>query len=180
MELRDRLAASIQDQQAQVIVGDAIERRYLTHDLVRFLINAAIQRAVDDGATAPQNLDFLMYGYYGEQEQSCEETDGGATSAQVIRLDDEQLKLKRQVALSYRDPGLAAEREDLLARNGLEWFAIETLQPADKAGRRAEQDTTVPFYEIHGKQLAAQGIYPDAIEYERDVVPIRRALESRG
>lgn len=171
VSLAQQWARLLVDHRIDTIVGDACERRYLAHDFMRVILDAAVAMAERDLGQTIRSLAFPMYGYYGEREPKV-------PAAQTITLvmDDAALEQKRLAAASCRQEGLHSEMVELLKSRGLEFFREETLVAAHWSVDAAARETLAPEYEEHGRRLAAEGVYASALTETEHVLPIRKAL----
>lgn len=169
------LAALIVEQRITLVVGDAAEGFNPGHDVCRFLVDAAVALAAQQGQSA-LNLEFVL-------DAAPEAlSPGGPDGARCVRLDDAALDRKLAAARGYVE--LRDEVESALARYGREAFRHEWLRPPTTAQVVASCDAEPPFYERHGRARVAQGIYAEPLTWRDHVRPtyasLRRLAEARS
>ena len=181
-----RLSDALIAIEPEYVVGDAGEGFNPVHDICRAMIDAAVARARRSG-TAIGNYEFRLFSSHDESSP--------AGQAGVIRreLDEEQLMRKLAVARSY--PELAAEVGAAFSGSSKEILhqfpdlseivdasiekmserslGTECLTPVE---RTLYEGSSPPFYELYGQRLVAEGVYEEAIEYQKHILPIERAL----
>jgi hypothetical protein len=176
-ELCDTLVAH----EATCVVGDSIEGYNPSHDVCRLTINAAVRmanRARGDGGSggdAPiANYDFVLVGAPDEVSR----TRCGCGDVVRVSLDDDALARKLESASRY--PELAGEVAAAIERFGTAPFRREFLRPVDLDDRFGWPAEEVPFYERHGEQRVAEGVYDRVLRFREHVVPIADALWSHS
>ena len=166
--LADELAELLVAREADCVVGDAIEGYNPTHDLCRLILNAAVRMAGRGREALISNHDYLLVGAPGQ----C--PDHLRASAWILELDEAVLARKLEAARSY--PELASEVDAALARFGPDPFRIECLRPADAMERYGWDPEEVPFFERHGEDRVAAGVYRDVIRFREHLLPAADAL----
>jgi len=160
------LATGLQQNEIQIVVADAEEGFNPSHDLCRYMTNAAVLLAERETGRKIANFDFVL-----EAPPDFVPPESGHPCVR-IQLDGAALARKRLAAENY--PELKAEVEAAIARFGLEIFATELLRavvaecPADFEGQT--------FYETHGADRVNQGLYEKVIRRRQHVLPLIQAL----
>ncbi len=151
------------------VVADAIEGFNPSHDLCRFLVNAAVSLVAKESGRTIGNYDFLLDGH----PQST--LDSPRPGIVVLRLDDADLARKVDAAMGY--PELRLETEQALQRFGVEAFRDEVLRPVvDRREGLDLLDVEPPFYERYGRGQVAGGHYRDVVGYRTHVRPLVHAI----
>ncbi len=158
------LATAFEEHEIVAVVGDAMEGINPTHDLCRYLTNAAVLLVSRRTQRDLANYDFVVGG-----PPPSPRAHNGCIS---IDLDAEALDRKWRAAANYP----ALRTEVLLAKMlyGRQRFATEILRPVPPdfspgfSGR--------PHYEIHGEKRVKEGHYTEAISYRQHVLPLIEAL----
>lgn len=163
-ELRDTIVA----EGATCVVGDAAEGYNPSHDVCRLVINAAVRMASRARGTAIENLDFVLLG--APDESPAAAGDGSVR----LSLSEDALARKLESANGY--PEMAREVESALARFGVAPFRHELLRAVDVDDRFAWTPDGKPFYEHHGEQRVAEGVYDRVLRFREHVVPVADAL----
>ncbi|QDU86990.1 hypothetical protein Pla175_03440 [Pirellulimonas nuda] len=165
----DRLADGFVDARIDVVVVDAHEDAFLTHDVLNALARAAALAAGERlGRPLP------LYDYPLENDPSycpADRRDGTV----LMRLDAEQLKWKLDVARGYRE--VANEVQEALHLFGQGSFAVECLRPIRDAAA-VYRPTEKPEYELHGEQGVADGVYTRVVRYRQHVAPFLQRAAS--
>jgi hypothetical protein len=183
--LAGRLGDMLSRRKPPYVAGDAREGFNPTHDICGMIIAAAVARAQRNGV-AINNLKFFLFESH-DRHAAAARRDG------ICHVLSEE-QVRRKIAAAHAYPELADEVEWVFsgrtpkvlesypqlasifdaATEGLNerGFATECLLPAGTMS----PDGGRPFYEIYAEQLAADGVYDEAISYRRHVQPIERAL----
>ena len=169
--LANELAATLVDGQADLVAGDAIEGFNPSHDVCRYVINAAVRLA---SAASGRSI-----GCYGFPLDGPPEACGGASGDGVlhVRLDDPLLERKLQVARAYAE--LKPEVERALERYGTEPFRSEYLCPVDLTSPYGWDPDRVPAYETFGADRVRAGTYDRVVTFREHVRPLADALWCR-
>ncbi|HYB98959.1 MAG TPA: hypothetical protein VEC57_07445 [Candidatus Limnocylindrales bacterium] len=170
LEWCDDLTSEIIAARPEVLVGDACERQYLTHDICRLLIDAAVERAANALDSPIACYSFPMYGYCGDASALRPRREI------TIELDEATLTAKQRAAVSYTDTGLRTETDWFLEARGRDWFGLERLMESAAWNRAAAGETGPPAYEELGRRLVEQGVYERAVTFRGHVVPFAEAL----
>ena len=167
LALAEELASHLQHSAIDYVMSDAAEGFNPTHDLCRYVSDAAIARAARQAGRAIATFEFTL--------DAAPDAQDGAAGAPPIRLelDDEALARKTAAALGYVE--MRSEVEAMLARFGRRAFAVETFRPA-QSGAALWEGEAAPAYERHGRSRIADGFYRTLITYEAHLRPVQTAL----
>ena len=166
--LAEELAAALMRANAPLVAGDAVEGFNPSHDVCRYLINAAVRIAAAAGRTIP-TFGFALDGAPDACPGMIRNRD-----AVRVRLDDEMLDRKLRAAHDY--PELRSEVERALARFGEEPFRSECLWPIDDSDAYGWDPARTPFYESYGAERVATGAYAQVVTFRAHVQPLADAL----
>jgi len=160
--LADEIAGTLVRTGATLVVGDALEGYNPSHDVCRMLLDTAISLAEARTGQAIANNAILLAGA-PDPESAC---------SVILVLDDAALERKRAAARDYGE--MRSEVELALTRHGLEAYRREVLVPIRPFDwTPAEQP---PFYERHGEDRVAAGVYRRVIRYREHLAPLGDAL----
>jgi hypothetical protein len=164
--LADEIADVLVRDRIECVVGDRAEGYNPTHDMCRFLINAAVTIARQRCRTDIANFAFPLVarpddGSLHARRTACIELDAGA------------LQRKLQAAHAYAE--LADEVAEALKVYGADAFRKEWLLVVE-ARDTSEPAEVQPFYEQHGERRVAAGVYQNVIRYHTHVRPLANAL----
>lgn len=151
-DLMDRLAERFVTTGVRCVVADAAEGFNPTHDLCRYVVDAAVTRATLLGADI-RALEFDL-------DASPENAEGGPG----VRLDLTPDALARKMAAARSYVELEDEVDAALDRYGEAAFAAETLRDAH-SGRRQWSALSPPYYECVGRQRVSRGTYATVITH---------------
>jgi hypothetical protein len=157
------LESLLVEAQVEQVVGDAAERAIMAHDVWRAVVDAAVARAARRLGRPIQNFEFPIERNPAQASHSLDDHDVR------LRLDDDALARKLAAARSYLP--LRADIDALCDERRESAFRLEVLRPARAAWDEFERDE-LPAFEAHGRRLAAAGVYPEAIEFQRHVRPL--------
>ena len=169
IDLVDKLAAAILEEQVDCIAGDAEEGYNPGHDTCRLIINAAVKLVKRKSSQPISNYDFTLVGPPDQCPEDLRER------SLWLKLDDEAFARKLSAARNY--PELQAEVETAL--NGSNRFRVECLRPVNShslAIRSSEDDP--PYYEQYGEKQVKSGYYKHVLRYSEHMLPLARALDS--
>jgi hypothetical protein len=164
--LAAELAAAFVRHRIEYVAGDALEGYNPTHDVCRFLINAAVRMAGEQGQRVDNYEVPLAYRPHPDAGQT---TEGAIT----IVADEEMQSRKLSAAREYSE--LAGDVNGILEQEGADSLRTECLrrvletEPENLFKER-------PFYEIHGAKQVAAGRYRQLIRYRDHVLPIAAGL----
>jgi AcrR family transcriptional regulator len=151
------------------VVADAMEGFNPSHDLCRFLVNAAVALAERELRRPLRNFEFLLEG----SPAACPER--LRAEAMTLELSDEDLARKLAAARGY--PELREETEWALARFGAPAFRTECLRPVVDIRQGLDgMEQEPPYYERYGEQQVAAGHYDRVIRYRTHIQPLVRGL----
>jgi hypothetical protein len=165
--LAEQLGAALVRDDVTVIAGDAVEGFNPSHDVCRYIINAAVRIA---GAAGRQ---IACYAF------PLDGPPGGTPPARHgrairVELDDRTLDGKLEAAHNYAE--LRSEVDSALVRFGREPFRLECLSPVDLDDPYGWNGDHVPYYETYGAQRVATGTYERVVTFREHVKPLADAL----
>lgn len=170
--LVEELAAALVRDNVELVAGDAVEGFNPSHDVCRYIINAAVRLA-----SATTGRVIASYAFPLESApDSC--PDALRSRALRVQLDDGMLGRKLEAAHAYAE--LRSEVENAFQRFGSGPFRTECLWPVDLADPYGWDPSRIPFYESHGAQRVAQGVYGRVVTFREHVKPLADALWSHG
>jgi hypothetical protein len=166
--LARELAEFLESARIGLLAGDAAEGYNTSHDICRYLNDAAVDRIHRRTGRRIAVYQFLLTGRPDEcpPEQQPESI--------WVRLDDAAMKRKLAAAQGY--PELAAEVEHVRQKFGFAPFMVECLQPVKGNAQEDAGKPAKPYYETYGEKQLAAGFYRHVIRYGEHVAPIRAAL----
>jgi len=172
IRLADELAADLVRRDVTLVAGDGIEGFNPSHDVCRYVVNAAVRLAAARTSRTIACYSFPLDG----------PPDGGPgtdrASALRVRLDDAMLERKLQAAQGYAE--LRHEVARMLERYGAEPFRTEYLWPVDLSDRYGWDPARVPYYESYGAERVASGAYQQVVTFREHVKPLADALWSHS
>lgn len=169
ISLAEELAAALASSGATMVAGDAVEGFNPSHDVCRYVINAAVRIATAAGHQ------IASYGFALDgAPDACPEP--LRHQAVRVELDDDALDRKLRAAHGY--PELRSEVESALARFGKEPFRAECLWPIDVSDPYGLDPNSIPFYESYGAGRVASGAYEHVVTFRGHVQPLADALMS--
>ncbi len=165
-QIRDLLLAESFD----ILVGDGSEGYNPTHDICRLLINAAVVSAAHHGRQV-LNYSFPLMGHPNGNGQAADDI--------LVELTDEQLQQKIELIMAYGvEAGgmLTTEIADTFDKFGQQAFKQERLFLTPLVQSEPQPAVEKPFYERHGEQRVAEGVYHYVIRYNEHIYPIHCRL----
>ena len=163
--LTAELARELVREEVEYVVGDAVEGYNPVHDVCRYMINAAVERASRQTERPVLNFEILLT---SPSAKPAEEKDG----AMWLHLDEDSVSRKLAAAAGF--PGLGADVERILKQEGAQAVQNELLHPARH--RTAAAAAEAPYYELYGEKQVAAGHYAQVLRYRDHVRPIVEAL----
>jgi hypothetical protein len=167
LTLADELAAALVAANVTMIAGDAVEGFNPSHDVCRYVINAAVRLA----SAAGRAIACYAFPLDGAPDPDAEDA---RHSALRVQLDDALLERKLQAARDYTE--LRSEVESALERFGKEPFRTECLLPVDLTDPYGWDPERIPYYESYGAQRVAKGAYEHVVTFREHVRPLADAL----
>jgi hypothetical protein len=165
--LAEELADGLVRDGATLIAGDAVEGFNPSHDVCRYVINAAVRIASASGC----RIASYAFALDGAPDRPPAEL---ADTPLRIDLDDAALDRKLQAAQGYAE--LKSEVEGALRRFGTAPFRSEYLWPVDPADRYGLNPDRIPYYERHGADRVAAGAYEHIVTFREHVKLLADAL----
>jgi hypothetical protein len=162
------LADAFVEGRFEYVVADAAEGYNPSHDLCRYVVDAAVE-------TARAGLPGSFRSFEMDLAAAPDRAAGGA-SVRAVRmdLDDEALERKLGAARAYVE--MSAEVDAALDRWGAAAFRVECLRETPLDGDDQEPAEIPPYYERHGERRRADGTYDQVIRYREHIRPLRDAL----
>ena len=145
LALADELAGNLTSQDVELVAGDSVEGFNPSHDVCRYITNAAVRLA-----SARLRRTIACYGFPLEAAPGAPTAPEGALR---IDLDDAALAAKLDAAHAYAE--LRADVARTLERFGAGAFRAETLLPIDLCDRYGWDPARTPFYETYGATRVA-------------------------
>ena len=193
IDLVDQLAATLMQNEVELIAGDAEEGYNPAHDICRFIINAAVCLVKQKTAKQIANYDFTLAGAPTLCLQDLQ------PSSLRFNLDDESFARKISAARNY--PELQAEVDAALKGPGYETFRehsdlvehsrstfgvaeandfrVECLRPVDaRTASTTPLNGDRPFYEAYGEKQVVAGHYAKVLRYTEHMLPLATTLDS--
>jgi hypothetical protein len=167
LALADEVVEALVARDAGLVVCDAIEGYNPSHDVCRLLTGAAVHLASRRLGRSIAAFDFPLVA----RPDACP----AHLRSGVLRLELDADALARKLQAADRYPELRAEVTAALEALGEAAFQVESLRPHD-ADSVAMFDVDPPFYERHGRQRVAEGVYRDVLTFREHVRPIADAL----
>ena len=165
--LVEELATTLVTNNISVVAGDAVEGFNPSHDVCRYVINAAVRLAAASGH---------VIGCYAFPLDGPPDAGGDGLRRGVLRVDltDEMLTRKLEAARAYAE--LRGEVESALQRVGTAPFRTEWLFPVDLVDPYGRNPDETPYYEIYGAQRVDAGAYANLVTFREHVKPLADAL----
>jgi hypothetical protein len=164
-ELTLALATMLRCGGYRAVVADPLEGYNPAHDICRVVVNTAIRGVSRESGVIIRNYEYSLTGTVDIR---------GSSSAIALRVPAEVRARKIAAASGY--PGLSAEVEAAVQREGGRVYDEEVLRevtarwPDDIPGR------IPPFYETYGEQQCVAGRYATVIRYAEHFMPMARAI----
>ena len=165
------LAAALLDERIEDVVADAAEGYNPSHDICRYLANAAAEIAGRSSARPIASYEFDLVA-----PPAAAPGPSAADGTVVLTLDDDALSRKIDAARAYTE--MAAEVDAALAAWGPSAFRHELLRSVAPHGGWRDPAELPPAYERHGERRLADGAYADVIRFTDHVRPLRDALRA--
>ena len=167
--LVEELAAALIRDEVDMVVGDAVEGFNPSHDVCRYVINAAVRMA----RAAGRAIDCYAFPLEAAPDFCPEPV---RERSLRLRLDDAILERKLDAAHAY--PELRSEVEHALRHFGSEPFRTECLWPVDLMDPYGWDPDCIPYYESYGARRVATGAYTHVVTFRQHVRPLADALWS--
>jgi hypothetical protein len=160
------LAQALVENDIHHVVADAMEGYNPTHDLCRYMTNAAVLIVERTVGRKTGNFDFVLVASPDAAPAAIRD------QCVYLSLDQPALNRKRRAAENY--PELKEEIEAAISRFGLQVFATELLRPVvpDLSANFSGE----PYYETYGESRVREGHYEKVIRYRESVLPLMQSL----
>lgn len=162
------LAAHLVQEKTEMVAGDAVEGFNPSHDICRYIINAAVRVA---SAATGRTIACYEFPLENAPDSAPEAL---RSRALRVHLDDRMLEQKLEAARAYAE--LRPEVERTLQRFGPEPFRTECLSPVDLTDPYGWDPARIPFYESHGAARVASGAYEHVVTFRDHVRPLADAM----
>lgn len=165
-----RLAAMLRENFVTLVAGDALEGFSPSHDLCRFMLDAATDLLARETGRRIVNHGFFLDGPPGVVPFARKD------DAVVMNLDDAEFAAKKAAAHGYEE--LRNELQRALDRFGEAPFRREVYFPAPCRLPLEAMFRQPPDYEVLGEQRVREGVFPDVIRFHRHVRPLVERLRA--
>lgn len=162
LRVTDRLALAFITDQTDVVVVDAHEDAFLSHDILNAITRAAVLAA---GHVLGRNLPIYDYALERAPDECPPEL---CDNASWLQLETTLLDEKIKAARSYVE--VSKEVDEALRSFGAAAFATECLRPVHDIERIRTPESR-PIYEMYGEQMVAEGNYQQVVRFESHVLP---------
>jgi hypothetical protein len=171
--LLEELVGALIDQNISVVAGDAPEGATPTHDLCRYLIDAAVAIVERTTDRHINNYEFVL----DSAPDDCPEHLRAV--ALWLHLDEAALERKLAAAASYQE--LREEAQEALRIYGRKAFALECLRPSTGAASLRKFRHESPAYERYGREGVEWagkqfGRYEKVITFREHVWPMVQVI----
>jgi hypothetical protein len=167
-QIARKLASALIDANVSYVVGDALEGFNPSHDLCRYLIDAAVALVEKQSRRVLGNFDFLLDG----RADLCPE----ALRPAAIRIDLNETDMERKLIAVEGYPELRAEAQAALTRFGMQSFLTEYLRPVKLLEGIPQMEDDPPYYERYGEKQVAAGYYRQVIRDREHMRPLVKEL----
>ncbi len=167
--LAEELASALIRDEVDLVAGDGVEGFNPSHDVCRYIINAAVRIAQAAGRT----IDCYAFPLEGAPNICPESLRDRCLR---LQLDDRTLARKLDAAHAYAE--LRPEVEHALRHFGSEPFRTECLWPVDLTDPYAWDPDRIPYYESYGAQRVATGTYAQVVTFREHVRRVADVLWS--
>ena len=165
MDVASELATTLQNEQIDYVISDAVEGYNPAHDICHLITSAVIEKLQRSGRRL-KSFEVLLAHRNGNSLVPTPDSISVQVSAEIL---EEKLK----AAKSYSE--LAFDVDQILQQEGIEALRTEFM-PAMKPFGSAQDTPT--FYEAYGEKQVACGYYCEVIRYREHIVPIVEALRN--
>lgn len=168
----ETVATMIAGQPPAVLVTDMVEGYNSSHDLLAYLVDAAVTKAATLGGGRPR---ILCQPLMGRPDQAWQ---GRLKPSEVLNLDEAEYAAKLKAAGAY--PELHTEVEHALRESGPDAFRTEAFYEAPTGETLLTALPEVkPHYETFGEEQVRRGKYAHVIRHREHLVPLARAVRRR-
>lgn len=165
----ERLTKAFVRDRVELVVVDAHEDAFLSHDVLNAVVRAAVLAASDRVGTP-----IACYDYALERDpRFC--SDEQREGAVWMRLSSSELASKLDAANGYEE--VRREVREAFTSFGEAAFAVECLRPLRELGAVRTPDEK-PIYEVHGEEMVRQGAYEEVVRYADHVAPFFERLSN--
>lgn len=168
--LTEELADAIERHRITVVAGDDAEGYNPTHDVCRLIVDAAVELARCSTSRPIANLAFAL--------MTKPDAIAGGAPCEISRIELDDAELERKLAAARHYPEMADEVRSARAAWGDRAFQIETFRHATP-GELWRPNGEAPFYERHGSNRVAAGLYSEVIRHDQHIRPVAELLAAR-
>ena len=171
-EWAEAIATEIAGCSPTTVITDMVEGYNSSHDLLAYLVDAAVEKAAEHGGFRPR---ILCQPLMGRPDQAWQ---GRLKPTEVLTLDDAAYAAKLEASGAY--PELKSEVEHALRESGPAAFRTEAfyVAPSGEPLLTALPDPT-PYYETFGEEQVRRGKYDRVIRHQEHLLPLARAVRRR-
>lgn len=172
--LLKELADALIEHDISLVAGDAPEGATPTHDLCRYLLDAAVAAVTRSAGRRITNSEFVLDSPPNDCPPELR------SQALWLRLDEAALDRKLQAALGYTE--LRGETEEGLKHYGKNAFVLECLRPSTASASLKKFEHEPPPYEQYGRDGVERfgksfGKYEEVITFQKHVKPMVQAID---
>ena len=172
-KLLAEMAESLIEHDIPVVAGDAPEGVSPTHDLCRYLTDAAVSAVRLTTGRSIANYEFVLDSPPNDFPPDLR------NEAIWLQLDEAALDRKLHAALDYSE--LRGETEEALKYYGKNAFALECLRPSTTATAIVKFEREAPAYEHYGRDGVERfgksfGRYEEVITFQKHLKPMIQAI----
>jgi len=168
----ESIASEIAGCSPTTIITDMVEGYNSSHDLLAYLVDAALTKAAEHGGFRPK---VLCQPLMGRPDQAWQ---GRLKPTDILTLDEDAYAAKLDAAGAY--PELKSEVEHALRESGPDAFRTEAYYETPRGETLL---TTLPdpkpYYETFGEEQVRRGKYAHVIRHQEHLLPLARAVRRR-
>jgi ABC-type dipeptide/oligopeptide/nickel transport system ATPase component len=166
IKIKENLKSLINEENVEMIVGDAIEGFNPTHDVCRYITNCIVSES-------NKKRELRNYDFFQDNVKLNIDHPRGVDDI-VLELDKKDLELKLDTCNNY--PQIKYEVDKFSQVFGNEFFTTEYFRSVTDTSIIKTWDTEIPFYESFGRKRIAEGVYKKLITFEDHVKPLAEFL----
>lgn len=164
------LASQLEEAQVDLVVSDAMEGFNPVHDLCFVIAEGAVRLVTRRLGRPVRHYDFLL--------EAAPDAQTGLISGQIVRheLDESAWRRKMEAAWAYGKLRLEVERA--IDAHGSSAFRVEVLRTVDSSREISDRISEPPFYETHGEQRVADGVYNQVLRFREHFLPLANGIRA--
>lgn len=161
--LVDKIIEDFEENEIEVVFGDAIEGFNPTHDLCRYIINLIVANLEKRKNIVISNYDFLLDGMM---------IDTDSENILSVQLNEEDFNRKYTAASEYTE--IAYELDQAIFKYGKEPFQKEYLKKVNYNDDPIKNlwENEIPYYEKYAKSKIQDGVYKKVITFNEHLLPL--------